>query len=188
MTRALDDILVVQSNEPRMCKEAALSLAVRLAPQYGQVLRELQENHFEFQPRIAAIRDKWGSYVQLYEDEQRLGIALCTGLFGENEFKELNEESKNWSAEQQQAALEGFANEELDRNWGQCNFSDRTRYARYISRTTDGRPLLRGRVACWSARSMSSLNRSPPKGQPRFAVYLISSIWRSSNGDTNNAR
>ena len=101
-------------NEPRMRKETALSLAIRLAPQYGEVLRELQNNHFEFEPRVAAIRDRLGNYVELYEDERRLGIALCMGLFGEKEFKKLNEDSKGWTAEQQQAALDEFASEELD--------------------------------------------------------------------------
>jgi len=114
MTGALDEMSMVKVDEPRMSKESALALAVRLAPQYGESLKELQEHQFEFEPRIAAVRDKWGSYVQLYEDETRLGIALCMGLFGEKEFKELNEESKTWTAEQQQAALDEFADEDLD--------------------------------------------------------------------------
>jgi len=97
-----------------MPKEAAVSFAARLAPQYGEMLKELHEREVQFVDRVAAVRDRFGSYVKLYENDTHLGIALCMGLLGEAEFKELNEKSRSWTRAEQEAALEELASEELD--------------------------------------------------------------------------
>lgn len=95
----------------RISKAAALSLAQRLTPQYAEALRDLQRGsgRFQFQPRIAAFRDRIGGYVRLYESEKYLGLALVIGILGEDELKKLNEESKSWSPTEQQRFLDEIA-------------------------------------------------------------------------------
>jgi hypothetical protein len=95
----------------RASKAATLSFAERLTPQYAEMVRELQRGGgwFRLQPRVAAYLDRIGSYVKLYEDEKKLGIALMCGLVGIEEFKQFNEEVKQWTPERQQQYMEEFA-------------------------------------------------------------------------------
>lgn len=102
---------VERSAIPRVSKSAAISLAVRLTPQYAEALRDLQRGNcrFQFQPRIAALRDRIGGYVRLYEKPMHFELALFVGLFGEEGLKQLNAASASWSAAEQRKFLDEFA-------------------------------------------------------------------------------
>ena len=94
--------------EPRPSKGVALSFAEKFAPLYAGALRDLQLSggRFQFPREFGAFLDRIGSYVLLYDDEKKLNVAFAMGLFGEQSFKELNEESKTWAPKEQQAFLD----------------------------------------------------------------------------------
>lgn len=68
---------MVSPDTPRLSKPSALALATRFVPQYAEALCQLQNGNqrFQFHPRIAALRDRIGNYVRLYEKQQS-GISL----------------------------------------------------------------------------------------------------------------
>lgn len=95
-------------------KEAAVKAAISLTPQYTQLLRDLQkgDGRLCFKPEIASIQSRFGQYVQFYDDERRIGIALLLAILGEEEFHKLNEELKNATEDEQQQFLDEIAKDE----------------------------------------------------------------------------
>lgn len=65
-----------------------------MAPLYSEVFQELKVDGglIPMQSRVSIIRNRLGTYVTLYDDERRLGIALLKGLLGEQGFEGFQQE------------------------------------------------------------------------------------------------
>lgn len=110
------DIIAGNFHHLRPSKEATIKAAISLTPQYTQLLRDLQrsDGHIHLRPEIATIQERNGFYVELYDNELKLGIALLLALLGEEEFHKLKNELKNATPEEQQKFLDEIAEES---NW-----------------------------------------------------------------------
>jgi len=91
-------------------KELTRKLVVTMAPQYAEMLRDLQS-----QARWAKLLRKYegifrgaalDSYVGLFDDERRIGTALWLFLLGEEGHKELNAEVAAMSTDEQQTWMD----------------------------------------------------------------------------------
>jgi hypothetical protein len=112
-------------------KEHTRKLIVSLAPQYAEMLRDL-----ELPTRWAKVSRKFESYLQaaaadsyvtVYDDENRIHKCLWLALCGEAGHKELNDELVAMSREEQQAWFDDLmaeANEEDAWSWIEEMFPD----------------------------------------------------------------
>lgn len=105
----------------RLPKKIALRVAVKSAPLYAELLKDLKSDggRMPMGSRVSRIRQHIGNYVVLYDDELRLGVALGMGLMGEEAFREFNEDTKKLDAEEQtcllvEAVESGFFEEMAD--------------------------------------------------------------------------
>jgi hypothetical protein len=89
-------------------KNAVISFAATWAPQYAELLRVFQSNggRLGFPPKMLEVQRRVGAYVNLYEHENSLAIAVVMGLIGENGYSELNEQTKAMSEGEQQKFLD----------------------------------------------------------------------------------
>lgn len=92
----------------RLKKDAALTGAKQLTPQYVELLRDLQKGggRLSFSSEIASIQNWFGPYVLMYDDERKIGRALFLFLLGEEGFKEFNAEMNAAAPEEQQNFLD----------------------------------------------------------------------------------
>lgn len=98
-------------------KESALRFAEKMAPLYAEVFHELKADggRFSIQGRISNIRQNFGAYVTLYDDEHRVGQALLKGLISEQGFDEFSKESAEFTeAEKEQFLAELIQPQALD--------------------------------------------------------------------------
>lgn len=96
----------------RLTKPLAIKFAITFAPLYAELFAELKADgeRLVLTDRFTIIRQRIGSYVRLYDNEAHIGIAMMNGLLGEDGFRELNEESKDWTHQQKLDFLELAAN------------------------------------------------------------------------------
>ena len=89
-------------------KKLAEKSAIALAPRYVSLLRDFQkgDGRIVFPAEVTAIHGNVGSYVKLYEDERRIGIALLLAILGEKEFAHWQKELEAASEVEQQAWLD----------------------------------------------------------------------------------
>jgi len=96
----------------RIDKDAARNFVVQFAPEYAAILRDLQRQGkwLRLPDEMLNIRNnlKIHNYVELYDDEKRIGVAMFIGLLGQQGFKELNSEVSELSREEQSAWLHEF--------------------------------------------------------------------------------
>ena len=97
-----------------LSKESALRIAKKWTPLYAEVYQELkfEGGRVKISGRFAKIRSNVGSYVQLYDDERKPGVALLLAILGEDGVKALNEDSATWSEHEISAFLEELASDE----------------------------------------------------------------------------
>lgn len=97
-------------------KDKAIKAAISLTPEYTKLFRELQKNggRIIFLPEIAARQNIVGSYVTLYDNELKFGVALSLALLGEDQFHKLNAELENASQEDRQQFLDEIIEQD---NW-----------------------------------------------------------------------
>jgi hypothetical protein len=95
-------------------KEATIQAALWLVPEYTKLLRDLQKDggRVTFIPEVAIQQKTNGTYVTLYDNELKFGVALFLALLGDAEFKKFSEEIKNASIEEQQSFIDEITNEE----------------------------------------------------------------------------
>lgn len=98
----------------RLPKDSALRFAKKWTPLYAQLFIELKLDggRVQLDSRYAQIRANMGSYVLLYDDEQKAGVALMLAMLGDDGFKKLNEEAAQWSEAEQHEFLEQIASDE----------------------------------------------------------------------------
>lgn len=86
----------------RLPKDEALQFAIKFSSLYTELFVELKASgeRVVLTDRFTLMRQRIGSYVQLYDDENRIGVAMFIGILGEEQLKELNEESKRWTPEE----------------------------------------------------------------------------------------
>lgn len=94
-------------------RRVALAFAKRLAPAYAEMLRELRIDggRMRLPAELAAYLNKIGSYVLLYEDENRINASVGLGILGEAEFRTQSDQLKDSTPEEQQAFLDSFASD-----------------------------------------------------------------------------
>lgn len=92
-------------------KDITLKAAKQLAPQYAELLRDLQKGggRICFSTEIASIQNHLGSYVLIYDNELKINRAFFLALLGEEGFKEFVAETEGASPEEQQQLIEDFA-------------------------------------------------------------------------------
>ena len=97
-----------------LSKESAFRIAKKWTPLYAEVFQELKSEggRVKISGRFAMIRSNVGSYVQLYDDERKPGMALLLGLLGDDGLKALNEDSATWSEREISEFLEELASDE----------------------------------------------------------------------------
>lgn len=103
----------------RLDKSVAINFAVTFTPLYAGIFAELKANgeRLILTDRFALVRQRIGSYVRFYDNEAHIGVAMMNGLLGEDCFRELNEESKDWTHQQKIDFIEFVVNPE---NLQQC--------------------------------------------------------------------
>lgn len=101
-------------------KELTRKLIVALAPQYAEMLRDLQSD-----ARWAKLLRKYegifqgpllDTYTAIFDDERKIGIVLWLFLLGEEGHKELNAEISAMSADEQQAWMNDLVSEATEDN------------------------------------------------------------------------
>jgi hypothetical protein len=94
----------------RPTKESAIRFACKWTRLYSEIFYSLCQDggRVQINSRYALIRQNLGSYVQMYDDEKKLGVALMLWLLGDDGFKEFNDEAASWS-EQEQADFLAYA-------------------------------------------------------------------------------
>ena len=97
-----------------LSKESALRFARKWTPLYAEVFQELKSEggRVKISRRFAKIRSNVGSYVQLYDDERKPGVAILLALLGEEGFKKLNEDSATWAEREVSEFIEEFASDD----------------------------------------------------------------------------
>lgn len=82
-----------------LSKESALRIAKKWTPLYAEVFHELKAEggRVKISGRFTKIRVNLGSYVQLYDDKRKPGMALLLGLLGDDGVRALNDDSATWS-------------------------------------------------------------------------------------------
>ena len=82
-----------------LSKESALRFARKWTPLYAEVFQELRAEggRVRISRRYAKHRQDLGTYVLLYDDERKPGVAMMLALLGEEGFKKLNEDAASWS-------------------------------------------------------------------------------------------
>jgi hypothetical protein len=92
-------------------RELAVKAATTLVPQYVSLLSDLRKEarQIAWSAGIGKIRSNMTSYVRLYEDERRIGIALLLGLLGEEDFTSLNCKLKDATESEQQIWIDEIA-------------------------------------------------------------------------------
>src|SRR5258708_22528079 len=112
--------LHVMTDVIRPDKDAARKLVVEFAPQYAELLRDLQraDKWLRLPEKLVLIRNRLNihGYVELYNDERNLNVALALGLLGEEGIREFDVEFSQFTPEEQCAVLNGFieCKDELD--------------------------------------------------------------------------
>lgn len=83
----------------RLEKRQALRFAKKWTFLYVEVFFGLKQDGGRVQigERYAQIRQKFGSYVQLYDDERKIGVATMLAWYGEAGLKQLKEEASTWT-------------------------------------------------------------------------------------------
>lgn len=106
-------VFIEEMEKFRPDKALTVGLVAKLAPEYVEILRELQGKGgwIRMPERQEAIIKnlKLSNYVQLYEDEKRINLSLMFGLMGEDGFKEWSAEIDAAGPEKQQAFLDELA-------------------------------------------------------------------------------
>lgn len=97
-----------------LSKESALRVTKKCAPLYAEVFQDLKSEggRVKISGRFAKIRSNVASYVQLYDDERKPGMALLLGLLGDDGVKALNEDSATWSETEISEFLEELASDD----------------------------------------------------------------------------
>lgn len=97
-----------------LSKSLAIGFAIKWTPIYAEVFQGLKAEgaRVRIGNRFAQIRRNVASYVQLYDDERKPGVAVMLALFGEEGVKELNEESSSWREVELSNFFEAFVSEE----------------------------------------------------------------------------
>jgi len=92
-------------------KDTTLRAAKQLAPQFTELLRDLQKDggRICFSSEISSIQNYFGSYVLIYDNELKIGSALFLALFGVEGFKEFVAETESATPEEQQQLIEDFS-------------------------------------------------------------------------------
>lgn len=92
-------------------KTMAVKAAIALTPEYVELLRNFQKlrGRIAFPSQLIEIQSSIGSYVRLYEDERRIGVALFLALLGEEEFVAWSKEVDQASEAEKQAWLNKIA-------------------------------------------------------------------------------
>lgn len=102
----------------KLDKELTRKLIVSLAPQYADMLRDLQSPG-----KWAKLTRKYGGvfqgagldrYMELLEDERRIGVALWRFLLGDDGHKDLNESLAAMSEDEQQTWVDELMSEAAD--------------------------------------------------------------------------
>lgn len=95
---------------PRIPKQVAIDFAVRMAPQYSELLRDLQRGggRFQLQKELEIYRNLIGAYVRLYEDEKRLNMTFALGLVGEDGIKDFAEKLNGLTQPEAEASADEF--------------------------------------------------------------------------------
>jgi hypothetical protein len=105
-------------------KELARKLIVRLSPQYAEMLRDLQSpgKWAKLTRRYEGMFQGPGldRYMELLEDERRIGVVLGRFLWGEEGHKELDESLAAMSLEEQQAWLNELMSEVVESDTWSC--------------------------------------------------------------------
>lgn len=98
----------------RPTKDQALQFVIKWTPQYTAVFFDLKQSggRVQIDPRYSQIRQNLGSYVQLYDDERRLGVAMMLWLYGTDGLRELNQEAEIWTEQEKAEYLEYFCGSE----------------------------------------------------------------------------
>jgi len=101
-----------------LTKESAVSFVTRWTPLYAEIFCELlkEGGRVRIESRFSKIRQNLGNYVQLYDDEKKLGVAVLLGLLGEDGFQELNEDSKSWTEKENADFLKSLSSEEGEKS------------------------------------------------------------------------
>lgn len=113
---AIASFAEAQSDAPdvrvRLHKSQAIQFVVALTPYYVSMFSEIKESgaRVVFEDRYSAIRERVSSYVTLYDDERKIGVAGFSGILGEDGFREFNEESKNWTHDEKLEFLQSCTN------------------------------------------------------------------------------
>lgn len=95
----------------RASRDVALSFAKRLTPAYAEMLQALRLDggRMKLPAELAAYLNKIGSYVLLYQDENRINVSMSLGIFGEEEFRKMSKELNASTPEEQQAFVDDVA-------------------------------------------------------------------------------
>lgn len=95
-------------------KDAAVKAAITHTPQYTKLLRDLQkgDGKIQFAPEIRAQHERVARYVELYDNELKIGAALMLALLGEEEYHRLNAELENSTTDEQQEFLDEMTKDE----------------------------------------------------------------------------
>lgn len=101
-------------NMIRLEKCQALRFAKKWTLPYVEVFFSLKQEggRVRIDDRYAQIRQKFGSYVQLYDDERKIGVAIMLALYGEAGFKEFKEEASSWAEADIAEYLSSLASDE----------------------------------------------------------------------------
>lgn len=94
----------------RPSKTQTIEAAIKLAPQYASFLREFEKSkglRF-FSEEALKIQNHYAQYVNLFDDELKIGNMFMLASLGKEGFKKLDSELNNLSYQEQQEWLEGI--------------------------------------------------------------------------------
>lgn len=115
-----------------LTKESALRFAKKWTPRYAEVFQEFRAEggRVRISRRYAKHRQDLGTYVLLYDDERKPGVAMMLALLGDEGFKKFNEDAASWSKKEisdfieeigsdegQEALLEGLTFPVTEKEW-----------------------------------------------------------------------
>jgi len=99
-------------------KAVARKFVIQFAPEYADMLRDLQRQGrwLRLPDELLNIRNhlKIHNYVELYDDERRIGVAMMLAFLGNDGLKELNSEVSRLSREEQCALLNELVQDGCD--------------------------------------------------------------------------